>query len=134
MLLYADYVLITCLHAVACRSSWCGISGLGCIFAALTLTMFLHACPACLPVLFLQEQLVQHQRAWCIFAAVTLTMILYAGPAYCHVVLQEQLVQREHKKEGKRARKRERELMVQAGLRPAPGQEGTNIAGGHEVL
>eukprot|EP00882_Tetradesmus_deserticola_P018627 GHRQ01020007.1.p1 GENE.GHRQ01020007.1~~GHRQ01020007.1.p1 ORF type:complete len:392 (+),score=187.73 GHRQ01020007.1:621-1796(+) len=37
---------------------------------------------------------------------------------------QEQLLQREHKKEGKRARKRERELMVQAGLRPAPGQDG----------
>ncbi|WIA30223.1 hypothetical protein OEZ86_000314 [Tetradesmus obliquus] len=45
---------------------------------------------------------------------------------------QEQLVQREHKKEGKRARKRERELMVQAGLRPAPGQEGTNVADAEE--
>lgn len=45
---------------------------------------------------------------------------------------QEQLVQREHKKEGKRARKQERELMVQAGLRPAPGQEGTNVADAEE--
>jgi hypothetical protein len=47
-------------------------------------------------------------------------------------LLQEQLVQREHKKEGKRARKRERELMVQAGLRPAPGQEGAAAADAEE--
>jgi hypothetical protein len=50
-------------------------------------------------------------------------------PATIHIgPPQEQLLQREHKKEGKRARKRERELMVQAGLRPAPGQEGAAAA------
>jgi hypothetical protein len=49
-----------------------------------------------------------------------------AGPL-C-MLLQEQLLQREHKKEGKRARKRERELMVQAGLRPAPGQDSAAAA------
>ncbi|KAF6265338.1 hypothetical protein COO60DRAFT_1623957 [Scenedesmus sp. NREL 46B-D3] len=45
---------------------------------------------------------------------------------------QEQLLQREHKKEGKRARKRERELMVQAGLRPAPGQDGLGAGDAEE--
>jgi hypothetical protein len=41
--------------------------------------------------------------------------------ASCPACLQEQLLQREHRKESVRLRKQEREMQIKAGLRPAPG-------------
>lgn len=41
--------------------------------------------------------------------------------AACSACPQEQLLQREHRKESVRLRKQEREMQIKAGLRPAPG-------------
>jgi hypothetical protein len=44
------------------------------------------------------------------------------------LLLQEQLLRREHRKETKTHRKQEREMQIKAGLRPAPGSSAAAAA------